>query len=402
MPQSLLDLVLMAAALAVGALLWLPRLRGVPTWRAMVTPLASIIGSGFLIVGPVLDHAFGAWAPAGMALLCLMAWAYGMAVRANIARIGDGPDHRPRADRRIEALASAALAFAYMISVAYYLNLFGAFAVTLTPWDTPTAARLVTTAVLLAILLTGWTSGFAALERMEYATVSVKLAIIAALILGLAAYFLGQAAGDALALAPPRVTGWGAAALVMGLMVTVQGFETSRYLGESYDARTRIRSMKWAQWLSAGIYMAYILLMAYAFRTNGVAFSETAIIDMMGRVAPVLPILLVGAALAAQFSAAVADTGGSGGLLAELTGQRLTARMAYTALTAVALPLTWAADVFEIVTYASRGFAGYYAIQALLAAIGARRDRRRGAAAGYVALALLGVAIAVFGRPVEG
>ena len=58
--------------------------------------------------------------------------------------------------------------------------------------------------------------------------------------------------------------------------------------------------------------------------------SETAIIDMMHLVAPILPGLLVAAALAAQFSAAVADTSGSGGLFEELTQGRISTRAADT------------------------------------------------------------------------
>ncbi|MEK9751843.1 MAG: hypothetical protein VW338_01335 [Rhodospirillaceae bacterium] len=37
---------------------------------------------------------------------------------------------------------------------------------------------------------------------------------------------------------------WRAMTLGFGLIVTVQGFETSRYLGDEYDATTRNRSMR--------------------------------------------------------------------------------------------------------------------------------------------------------------
>ena len=83
-----------------------------------------------------------------------------------------------------ETLASAVLGFAFIVSVAYYLNLFGAFGLSLTPWDSPLNARLLTSAIYAVILIVGFTKGFAALERMEYASVAAKLAIIAGLILG--------------------------------------------------------------------------------------------------------------------------------------------------------------------------------------------------------------------------
>ena len=66
--------------------------------------------------------------------------------------------------------------------------------------------------------------------------------------------------------------------------------------------------------------MIYIGFVAYVFQGNELHLEETAIIDMMKVVAPILPFLLVAAALTAQFSAAIADTSGSGGLVAELTG----------------------------------------------------------------------------------
>ena len=401
-----LTVLILATALLTGLLLWSPRLRRIPAWTAMTTPLASIIGSGFLVLGPVLENAYGLWAPLVMAGLCLAAYGFGAAVRYNIAEIGDQPAQspapRPIAETRVETCASAALAFAYMISVAYYLNLLGSFATSLTPFDTPGVSRGVTTAVFLLILVTGWTRGFALLERMEYASVTLKLAIIAGLLAGLTWYVGARAAEGALLLNPVTTSGWGAVTLAFGLLVTVQGFETSRYLGAEYDATTRIRSMQWAQALSTAIYMVYIGLIAYAFPRTGAAVSETAIIDMMAIVAPVLPLMLVGAALAAQFSAAVADTGGSGGLLAELTGKRLSPRQGYALLTLVGLALTWSADVFHIISYASRAFALYYTLQCALAALSARRRGQRATAAGALALALLGAAITLMGQPVEG
>ncbi|MDF1856733.1 hypothetical protein [Pseudooceanicola sp.] len=402
MPDAPLNLILAVVALLTGIALLRPRLRNRRTWRAMVTPLASIIGSGFLIIGPVLEKSFGYFAPLAMLALCALAWAYGGAVRVNIARIGDGDDPRPALDQRIETVASAMLAFAYMISVAYYLNLFGAFAVSLTPWDSALSARIVTSAMFVIILVTGWTSGFAALERMEYSAVAVKLAVIAALLVGLSLFASGKAVSGDLVFNPPELTGWAALTLTMGLLVTVQGFETSRYLGATYQSAVRIRSMRWAQSLSSAIYLFYIVALAYVFRKDQLQFSETAIVDMMAIVAPVLPALLVVAALAAQFSAAVADTSGSGGLIAELTRGRIHPALAYALLTAVGLAQTWAVDVFQIITFASRAFAAYYALQAGLAALGDWRDGRRARAIAFGLLAIFGAAIVVFGQPVEG
>ncbi|RYG89327.1 hypothetical protein EU803_17795 [Loktanella sp. IMCC34160] len=392
--------VLIGVGLTAALLLW-PRLRRADGWKATVTPLASIIGSGFLVLGPVLDDNFGVWAPLVMATLCLVAYGFGAAIRFNIARIDTDPPRHARTEQ-VETLAAWALALAYVISVAYYLNLFGAFATSLWPDAPDSAARWVTTLIYGVILAAALFGGFRALEGMEQTSVGIKLAIIAGLLAGLALHFGQQASTGNLVINPAVATGWGAVTLAFGLIVTVQGFETSRYLGNTYSAEMRIRSMRWAQWLSAGIYMAYISLLVFLFPAGKVPLSETAIIDMMGLVAPVLPPLLIAAALSAQFSAAVADTGGAGGLVQELTSGRVRPLQGYTLLIGAGLVLTWAADVFQIIAIASRAFAVYYGLQAGIAALSALNQRQVALAAGFGLLAGLGFVIAIFGQAVEG
>lgn len=398
----LVDLAIIVAVAAVGLLLFWPRVYRITIWRAAVTPLASIIGSGFLVLAPILVSAYGSAAPLVMAGLCLGAYAFGSAIRFNIAWRAEQPSGQDTMTDQLELAASWALVFAFMISVAYYLNLFGAFGVSLTRFDTPADARILTSMVYAIILIVGWTRGFKALERMEYSAVAVKLAIIAGLIVGLTFYFYRQASGGNLFVHSGALAGWPSFTLAFGLIITVQGFETSRYLGGNYDAKTRIASMRFAQLVSAFIYMIYIGLFAYSFDRGEFQLSETAIIDMMALVAPVLPVLLVAAALSAQFSAAIADTSGSGGLLVELTRGRMSARNGYALLVAVGLFLTWEADIFHIIAYASRAFALYYAIQAAIAARTAFLNKspltKR---IGFLLLAILGIVIVLFGQDVE-
>ena len=185
---------------------------------------------------------------------------------------------------------------------------------------------------------------------------------------------------------------------MFGLIVTVQGFETVRYMGAEYAPALRIRAMHMALLIATLIYMAYLLPLSLIFTPASQAVIETAIIDMMGRLAPILAPLLMIAALSAQFSAALADTGGSGGLLAELTRDRIGARHGYVILGAVALILTWVGDVFSIIGYASRAFAFYYALQAAIAAAGAGNWPKR---LFFFAMALLGGAITLFGTSGE-
>ena len=82
-------LILIIALAVAGLLIW-PPLAKSTLWRAAVTPLASIIGSGFLVLGPVLHHAFGAYAALAMAVLCALAWGFSRAIAHNILRLAEG------------------------------------------------------------------------------------------------------------------------------------------------------------------------------------------------------------------------------------------------------------------------------------------------------------------------
>lgn len=367
-----------------------------------MTPLASIIGSGFLVLGPILAHSYGMWATAVMAALCLMAWGFGVVMRDNIRYAEAVSSREDRMFGLLSRLSDLALAGAYVVSVAYYLNLFGAFGIRLTPFEAPWAARALTSAMLLLLLWIGWTRGFGALEKAEIVTVAVKLSVIAGLLAGLFLFTGDRAMEGTLILNPVTVPPLAGLTLFLGLIVTVQGFETSRYLGAAYDAATRIRSMRLAQILATVIYVAYVGLLSFGLPVPQAALSETAIIDLMRTVSPLLPPLLVLAALAAQSSAALADAGGAGGLVAGLSRGLVSERVGYLVLVLAGLALTWGSDVFSIISYASRVFALYYAIQS---AIALRLALRRGAGAAavlYAAMALLGLLAAAFGTPVEG
>ena len=258
-----IDAIVVLCTLAAGGLLLWPRLTGNRLWRATTTPLASIIGSGFLVLGPLLSHSYGQWAPAVMALLCLIAYAFGWAVRINIAAIDAG--QRSHFQVWWDDASSWVLVVAYVISVAYYLNLFGAFGLSLFFPESEIGPKLLTSAAYGLIAVVGLTKGFSALELMERFSVGLKLAIIVGLLAGLAVFFAQRGVAHEWVFSAPSVHGISGLTLAFGLIVTVQGFETSRYLGLAYDAQTRIQSMRVAQWLSAAIYMVYVVLLTYSF-----------------------------------------------------------------------------------------------------------------------------------------
>lgn len=76
-----------------------------------------------------------------------------------------------------------------------------------------------------------------------------------------------------------------------------------------------------------------------------------------------MPVLIAVAAIGSQFSAAVADDSGAGGLLEDITRRRLTVRHAYLLILIVTITLTWTTDVNAIIAYASRAFALFYMFQ---------------------------------------
>jgi len=281
------------------------------------------------------------------------------------------------------------------------MNLYGAFAVSLTPYSDVVYGRIVTTVTLVIIAAIGWWRGLLGMEKAEQLSVGVKLVIIAGLLAGMTHHAVGTLL-DGTVVRNAAQMGWGSVRIAFGLIITVQGFETSRYLEEEHDAVTRIQTMKYAQWISAVIYILYIGLAAISFSISNIGPRETAIIQMTGHIASLLPILLVVAALAAQFSAAVADTNGGGGLMQEMSRGLVSSRVSYVILVVASIALTWMADIYEIISYASRAFAVYYGLQSMLAAFMSSRDSGMSfRTVGFALLAVFLFLVALLGVPAE-
>ena len=404
--MELTDILVLLGAMTTLLLLTTPKLIRNQLWGATITPLASIIGSGFLIIGPILVIHFGQLALFPMAALSIAGYAFGSAIRYNISAIGEHGSADGLLLQGMERLSSWVLALAYVISVAYYLNLFGSFTARISGPEAGQLARTVTTAIYVVVLIAGFLRGFPMLQRMEQVSVSLKLAIIAGLLAGITLFAAGKWQADELPANHPHWGLWEGTPLVLGLLITVQGFETSRYLGDAYSTRTRIRSMRVAQLIASAIYIFYVALLTLSFENSSIPVRETAIIDMMAPVSALLPAMLILAALNSQFSAAVADTASSGGLFEELTNRRLKPQYGYALIALTGVLLTWATDVFSIINIASRAFALYYALQSMIAAQRAwMRERmpvrRMTFVMSYLFLATLGIAALVFGIPVE-
>jgi hypothetical protein len=400
--------VMLVVAVIVVLFTLRPKLLRAPLWRATVTPLASIIGSGFLVVGPILGHTTGHWAWLAMLGLCLTAYLFGGAIRRNIRLVEPMlSDHPPRLVEVLDRSSEFALAFAYFVSVTYYLNLFASFALRAEDIIDPNLTRWISSGVIATLGLVGTLRGLHGLENIEAVAVGIKLGLIAGLLAALGLWMGAMVANDTLTL-PPLVheTGFHQVGILLGLIILVQGFETSRYLGAAYDPQMRIKTMRYAQLLSSAIYLLFILLITPLFRGRLPAEGgETSIIDMLAPLGTAVAPVVIYAALASQLSAAVADLNGAGGLLAGATAGRIPARAGYFATAVVALAITWMADIYEIIVYASKAFVIYYGLQCSLAALvasrpGASRSPMSGLL--FAGGAVLSILVLVFGIPADG
>lgn len=394
------------ASIATFALLSFGRFAGSTAWRAIVTPLASIIGSGFLICGPLLAKEFGSAAILAMAALLAIAYAVGWVIRFNILHVENiAPTlglHDPMAWAM--RLAQGLLAIAYAVSVAYYLKLLAEF--TMKPLHIADSYHVLLSNTLVTIIILVFTAltfsgNIKKIEHAAHASVSVKLGVIAGLLVALGAWWLMRS-GTPVDLPPAKLTLSGIP-LLLGLLITVQGFETSRYLGESYDQHTRIRTMRYAQWLSSAIYLAFLALLTpfllQAQTTEGVA----GILDIMEMVAPTMGIFVLVGAVSSQLSAAIADSIGSGGLMIEVSRRKLGVTAAFMASSALAIAVVWLTNPYSVIALSSRAFALFYAMQAVLAVWASTRTGAGGwrARTGFVIVGLICIVAALAGAPAE-
>jgi hypothetical protein len=372
-------------------------------WNALVeatsTPLASIFGSGFLVIVPILAGAVGPYSIWAMAAVCALAYAVGSVIRFNIQHaegvLADGP---PESTLSFERGSDLALLVSYIISVSLYIHILSAFVLGGFGADTELHENLLTTAVIAIITALGVIQGLKALEDLEEWALYITLLIIASLLVGFGHYdWLASQLPPGLVM--PKAadhTGWEIVTIVAGTLIVVQGFETPRYLGEVFDEATRVRASRWSQLISTAVYLSFVALALPAVHALDGHYGDNSLIALVRVSASVLAVPLIAAAALSQFSAAVADTLTATGNLEEVTQRHLKERFGYLIVGGGAIMLTWSASTFQIVALASRAFAFYYMLQCLVA-ISVSRSIAQRIGMGLVAGAL--GFIAVFAVP---
>jgi len=184
--------------------------------------------------------------------------------------------------------------------------------------------------------------------------------------------------------------------LLGGVLITVQGFETVRYLADRYDRDTRISASRLSQLIAAWVYISLVAVATPLMADAAGHLSDENLLDLVERAVPALALPLVVGAVLSQFSAAVADTVAAHGNLRVLRpggGNHVPYLVTAVAVSA----LSWSIDLFTLVVVASRAFAAYYCVQSVVAMLTSTHPARR---AGFAALATVLMAIALFAVPV--
>ncbi|GAB3125994.1 hypothetical protein [Glaciibacter psychrotolerans] len=366
---------------------------------AAVTPLASILGSGLLIIAPILERALGVFAVLGAIGICAFAWLVGTVIRHNVTVVGqqkaDGTLNQTTA--RIGRLGDGVIVCAYVISVALYLRIMAQY---LVGYFIPTGSAILEPIIaglsVVLIITIGILRGFTGLDRLDRISL-VTVLLLTTVLGGVLLFHDGALFGSSsLRLPPLPPLGPLEALLVLGgLVITVQGFETVRFLGDHYDARTLVRASRAAQLVAASIYIGFVAVATPVMGLGTAAGPDTTLLNITDRIAPWLALPLVLSAVLSQFSAAIADTEAARGNLTGLSRWFHGARP-YLISGVAAIAIAAVVPTFTLVTVASRAFAAYYAVEAIIAFRTCSGFLRK---SGFAALAVLLVAITLFAQP---
>ncbi|MEO8262160.1 MAG: hypothetical protein ABI566_06275 [Pseudolysinimonas sp.] len=366
---------------------------------ATVTPLASILGSGLLIIVPVLERTLGVFSVLGIIGICGVAWLLGTAIRHNVVVVErrQAAGDLDRTTNRLGRVADAVIVIAYVISVALYLRIMAQYLVGF--FNTAGSALwepIIACLTVVAIVTLGVLRGFAGLDRLD--RISLAAVLVLTIVLGGVLLFHDGAAllAGSLTLPPALPLAPLTTLLVLGgIVIAVQGFETVRYLGDQFDAPTRVWASRLAQLISTSIYIGFVAVATPVMGLGTNAGPDNTLLDITGRIAPWLALPLVLSAVLSQLSAAIADTEAADGNLRRLSRWFRGSR-AYLYSGAAAIVIAAFVPTLTIVVIASRAFAAYYAIQAVIAM---RTSQGRARKIGFGALALLMLGVTVFAMP---
>jgi hypothetical protein len=336
----------------------------------MTTPLASIFGSGFLVIISVLGGSVGPYSVFAMAAVCALAYAVGSVIRYNIRHAEPAlkRDDTPRLITTLSIIAQIALIPAYIISVALYVRILASYALGIFNSKNVFDQKLLTTIIIGVVLAVALTKGLAALESSKKWALAATVIVILGLTAAFAVYDAHTIAttGIVLPKLPPN-SYWHMITVIAGTLIVVQGFETTRYLGDQFKPEARIRAARDAQILSTIVYLLLVACATPLMHFLPKQAQADGLMHITGVVALWLTYPLVITAVLSQFSAAIADTIGGSGSLIEVTRRKISVNLTYILICLLAIALCWATTTFTILAFASRAFAFYYFVQCVIA-----------------------------------
>lgn len=400
------EIVAMSVALVVLAVLawtlYRPKVQQSQRYQAIVVPLANIMDVGFIVMAPAIILLAGYSAPLIMLGICLIGIAAGFSIAYNIRHYepvegtGDPVNH-------VGHISRWALSFATVINIAYYTLLL----ITLLLWPLGTYSetnRAIVGTVLLGILVVvGWTGGMDRLNNLGNKTTAFNIAAVVAVVVAFIVYNIQEALGGRWDFPPIDKTISGEDfRKIIGLFAMVQGFEAARYIGSRFSGEVRITSMRIAQVISTVVFVALLTSVLILFVQIKTDFSGTAIFVVSHETGVSMPWLIALAAIGSQTSAIVNATMSRSDMLVDhkVLGLKVSRRWSFVILLVPAIVIYLLVDITQAVALASRVFAAYFVLQAVIALVLAYRARNWGAVIGFVGIALVMATIAVFGLPI--
>jgi hypothetical protein len=148
--------------------------------------------------------------------------------------------------------------------------------------------------------------------------------------------------------------------------------------------------------ISTVVFVALLASVLILFVQVETDFSGTAIFVVSEAVGDFMPWLILLAAIGSQTSAIIGATMSRSDML---TDHKVPRRWTFVILLLPALALFLLSDITQAVAMASRVFAAYFVLQALIAWILARRAHNWAAVAGFTGVALVMGTITIFGLP---
>ena len=375
-------------------MLYRPRVQQSEKYQAMVVPLANIMDIGFIVMSPAIVLLAGFAAPLVMLGICLLAIATGFAIAYNI-RHYEPIEHTDDPVNRVAHVSRWALTFASVINIAYYTLLL----ITLFLWPlglySVTNLAIGGTVLLGALIIVGFAGGMDRLNDLGNKTTAFNLSAVVAVVTAFVVFNIQEFLGGRwdLGQSETMISGDDFRKII-GLFAIVQGFEASRYIGARFGRELRITTMRLAQVISSVIFVVFVGSVLILFVTVQTDFSGESIFVVADKVGDLMPWLILLAAIGSQTSAIINATMSRSDMLVE---HHLPRRWTFVVLLVPAIAVFLLVDITQAVALASRVFAAYFVLQAVIAWILARRVKNWPAVAGFTAIALAMGTITIFG-----